>query len=283
MLGRKYQGLTEAVEEYLLALGLHGHSEATRSYYTYILRRLATELKDSRTDIKTDRLQAYLRKLSGSSICSASFNVYAMVIKGFFNWLVDSGKIEVNPLATIHFHAPPWHPIPPFTQAEIQRLIKAATAPLEKVTLLLLLDTGLRVSELARLRLENIDLRKNEIRVLGKGGRWRTVALNNGPRVALLQYFKNQAQENGLLWPEGWDRQKVARLLDGVGRRAGVSRVFPHRFRHTFSCYFILETNDPLALQQISGWTSLAMVQRYTAWVQAQRALKVHRQHSLVA
>jgi len=282
MFGGKSESLSAAVEAYLLALKLEGRSEGTRRYYRYILRRLARDLKDAPvTSVKVEHLHQHLRRLGDSGISSASLTVYCTVVKRFFGWLAEQGKIKDSPLAGMHIHAAPWHPTPPFTKDEIRRLLKAATAPIEKVVLLLLLNTGLRVSELVGLEVEDIDLRRNEIKVVGKGNKQRIVALHAGPKAALREYFKSQA--DGLLWPEGWDRQKVARLLDDIGRRAGVSRVFPHRFRHTFSCYWSLETNDLLALQQICGWSSLAMVQRYTAWVQEQRALDVHKKHSLVA
>jgi len=280
MFGGKSESLSAAVEAYLLALKLEGRSGGTRRYYRYILRRLVRDLKDPPvTSVKVEHLHQHLRRLGDSGICSASLAVYCTVAKRFFGWLAEARKIKDNPLAGMHIHAAPWHPTPPFTKDEIQRLLKAATVPIEKVVLLLLLNTGLRVSELTGLTLEDIDLKRNEIKVLGKGNKQRIEALHPGPKAALREYLKVQA--DGLLWPEGWDRQKVARLLDEIGRRAGVSRVFPHRFRHTFATAFLRETGDALALKYLLGHSSMMMVERYVSYEEAHRALDVHKKHAV--
>jgi len=279
MIGKRRESLSAVVEAYLLALKLESRSEGTRRYYRYILCRLARDLKDpSVTSVKVEHLHQHLRRLGDSGISSASLTVYCTVVKRFFGWLAEQGKIKDSPLANMHIHAAPWHPTPPFTKEEIQRLLKAATAPIEKVVLLLLLNTGLRVSELTGLEVEDIDLRRNEIKVIGKGNKQRIEALHPGPKAALREYLK--VQTDGL-WPEGWDRQKVARLLDDIGRRAGVSRVFPHRFRHTFATAFLRETGDALALKYLLGHSSMMMVERYVSYEEAHRALDVHKKHAV--
>jgi len=178
---------------------------------------------------------------------------------------------------------PPWTPVPPFTQDECRRLLSAARSPLEKAVVLLLLDTGVRASELAILQLGDVNLALNELTIPGKGGKQRKLALNPRPRKALLAYFAAQAGVNGLLWPSGFDRKKLAYLLDKIGHRAGVNRVFPHRFRHTFACHLLAATGDGLALKKLLGHSSMTMVLRYTESKEGDRALEVHKKHPLVA
>ncbi|GAG07395.1 unnamed protein product, partial [marine sediment metagenome] len=82
-------------------------------------------------------------------------------------------------------------------------------------------------------------------------------------------------------WPSHWNRKHLAYLLDKLGRRAEVARVHAHRFRHTFASSFLRETGDCLALKVLLGHSSLVMTQRYTAALEAERAVEVHRQHPI--
>ena len=278
MIGRKRLRLGEAINAYLLALELEGRSGTTRRYYGYILRRLARHFGDCPVGLGGRQLQGYLGSLNASGISQATFGLYCIVIRRFFGWLLEQGQIKENPLAAMRVHAQPWHPVSPFSDDEIQRLIKAATEPMERAVVLLLLDCGLRASELTGLKLEDIDLAAGELQIRGKGGKERRVALNAKPRQALLAL----RQDDGLLWPEGWNRRQLATMLDRIARRANVGRCFPHRFRHTFATRLLAETGDGLALKKLLGHESMTMVLRYTESKEGDRAIEVHRQHSLV-
>lgn len=283
MLRRKHLSLSLAIEAYLLALKMEGRSKTTLYCYGYILRRLARHFQGQPvTRIKPNEAAAYLVHLAGTGIAPSTLSVYTVVLKRFFSWAVEQGHIKVSPVAGMRTHTQPWKPVAPFSEEEIRRLLQAVKTPMEKALLLLLLDTGLRASELSGLRLEDINLKTGEISVTGKGQKARKVALNPGPRKALLDYFSSQAQLNGLLWPEGWHRRRLTALLDRLGRRAKVSRVFPHRFRHTFATRFLADSGDALALKALLGHSSLMMVTRYIQAAEGARAVTVHKRHSLV-
>ena len=76
------------------------------------------------------------------------------------------------------------------------------------------------------------------------------------------------------------DRKRLERMLDRLGQRAGVSRVYPHRFRHTWATRMLQGGMDPLALKVLGGWSTLAMVERYTALIAEERAIEEHRRHA---
>lgn len=275
--------LQEAIEAYLADIALAGRAKTTQALYRGLLLRLARSVGPERhvKAIRRDDVVRYLSHLSETD-CQSYVNLNLRVFKCFFAWLVMQEEIKKSPLAGMTARDPPWAPVPPFTPDECQRLLRATCSHLEQLVVLVLLDTGLRASELCSLRLSDVDLQANELTIQGKGGKRRRVALNPRPHKALLAYLAEGEQVDGLLWPKGWKRQQLAYLLDKLGSRARVTRCHAHRFRHTFACYWALETNDLLALQQICGWESLAMVQRYTAWVAAHRALDIHKQHSVI-
>lgn len=280
---KRSTSFAEAVQGYLDTIALAGRANSTQSLYRGLLLRLARVLSPERhvKTIRRDDVVRYLSRLSEND-SQSYINLNLRVFKSFFAWLVTEREIRENPLASMTAKDPPWTPVPPFTPNECQRLLNAADSSLEQLIVVLLLDTGLRASELTGLQLENIDLDLNELVIQGKGGKQRRVALNPKPRKALLAHLVNRAQVDGLLWPEGWKRQQLAYLLDKLGRRAGVTRCHAHRFRHTWASAFLRETGDALALKALLGHSSLIMVERYTAALEGERSVQVHKRHSVI-
>lgn len=272
----------QAVAAYLAALAAGGHAKTTLLSYRSVFGRLARGLGEGRNirHVTTADLNAYLADLRERMKSPSSPSLTARIFKGFFRWLTETGEIGANPMIPIRPHRSPWNPVPPYSDNEIHRLLEAATVPIERAIVALLLDTGVRVSELVGLTLEDVDLELNVLRVMGKGGKRRALALNDQPREALEAYLKEAAPRNGNLWPEGFNDRRVRTIVYRLGRVAAVPHVFPHRFRHTFASRFMAETGNALALQALMGHTSLVMVQRYIAAAQAEIALEAHRRHS---
>jgi integrase/recombinase XerD len=280
MIGRKSTSLDDCIDHYLAMLKLESRSETTRQNYARVLHRLARRFKNAPVQrLRQDALRAYLGELVDTDICPASFNFYAIVIRAFFAWLVEQGEIRRNPLADLRIHGVPDEPVMPFSDEEIKRLFAAADTPLKRLTLLLLLDCGLRAAELCGLQLSDVNLELGEIRVLGKGRKVRHLALNPAPRQALVEYLLSGAANDGSLWPAGWSRARLRHLLREMAEEAGVSHCHPHRFRHTFAMLALKGGIGELALKVLLGHSSLVMVERYVKALEGERALEVHRAH----
>jgi integrase len=276
--GEAEPSLQEEISAYLAGLRLVGRTQATCKYYADILGRLADRF-DGRppSELGQGELRAYLGELS-ERVAPASMNIYIIVIRGFFGWLVNEGQILINPLGGLKVHGVPAPLVERFSDEEIARLERAAQTPLERAILFLLLDTGLRAAELIGLRLEDIDFDLGEIRVHGKGNKLRRVALNERPRQALEKYLTGQAITEGSLWPDDWTYHKLGHLLRDLGRRAKVSDVHAHRFRNTFAMLCLRKGMGEIALATLLGHKSLTMVWRYVAADQQDRALSLHRE-----
>jgi site-specific recombinase XerD len=160
-----------------------------------------------------------------------------------------------------------------FSDAELRRLLALADER-ERALVLLLFDTGLRLSELVSLRVG--DVRPDgTLHVLGKGAKERIVPLGTTARRALVRYLGTRARASaidplftgrqGALSQRG-TQQAIARL----GRRAGVgTRCSPHTFRHTFAHGYLVNGGDVFSLQQILGHATLDMVRRYVTLSEA--------------
>lgn len=274
--------LQEAINAYVASLLATGHSKGTIETYQTILRCLAKKLRQAGSieAITAAELTHYLAGLRERTLSPAYISLCGRIVKGFFTWLVEAGEIKANPLAAMKPRTPPSNPVPPYSDDEIERLIGAAITPMERAAIILLVDTGMRASELAGLQRQDIDLEHGLLRVQGKGGKVRRLALNEQPRQVLEAYLASGGSQDGHLWPVGFNYQTLHYLVSQVGRRAGVPGVHPHRFRHTFASRFLAQTGNALALQALLGHSSLIMVQRYVAAAQADIALEAHREHS---
>lgn len=142
-----------------------------------------------------------------------------------------------------------------------------------------LLDTGLRASELANLRLADLHLK-----VLGKGDKERLVPFGTGAQAALAKW-RDEARpqfgqgSDGLFLDSGGNQVSVVarqEVIQRAARRACISRATCHLLRHTFATnYLVREVGDPLRLQQILSHTTLDMVATTSSWRASSKASSI--------
>jgi len=276
--------IEEAAEQFAIHLQLEGRPKTTRDNYGYVVRRLARRFPHMPVSkLKGSELHEYIAEL-GESVSHNALTCYTLELRVFFRWLVENGYMKENPLDRFRTHREPLPPVTPFTKEEAARLMEAIQTPFERAVLMLLMDCGLRASELCNLKLEDIDLRAGELIVRkGKGGKSRRLALNARPRRALVEYLRGRGQLDGLLWPAQWQRKQLSWALDKLARRAKVYRVYPHRFRHSWAIELRREGVDILVIQQLLGHSSIQMTLRYVAFCEQEIAVEVHRQHPIAS
>jgi site-specific recombinase XerD len=221
---------------------------------------------------------------------------YYRTLRAFFNWAISEGLLRENPLSNIKIKPPKEQPVEPYTRDELRRFIAVSDRDFAngdkflgsraKAIVLLFIDTGLRLSELANLKLTQVDLQRGRIIVLGKGGWERAVAFNSGAKKALWRYLafreeraKPSRTADDWLWlTEEGTRLTVAGLYVAfrrIKRRAGVnSRGAVHKLRHTFAINALRGLKDPFLLQLLLGHKSLEMTRRYTQALKIEEALE---------
>jgi integrase/recombinase XerD len=215
-------------------------------------------------------------------------------LRTFFAWVVKEEIIPASPMERI---APPIFrrdQIQPFTEEQIGTLLGAARRSLhprrDEAILLLLLDTGLRSSELCSIRHGDIEMDLRRVNVVGKGNKRRTVYFGRRAARALGQYLREQVwseeqavfcSDRGTRAGEALTRSGLQQLIERLGVAAGIqsTRCSPHTFRHTFAVSFLRNGGNVFTLQQMLGHTSLDMTNRYVAFAQADIENQ-HRQFS---
>lgn len=153
---------------------------------------------------------------------------------------------------------------------------------------MLLLDTGIRATELCELVINQVDMNNKKILIFGKGAKERIVPVSAQTAQALWKYMATRPSDlgNDLLFVSKTgsrlERDDLCRLITRLGKRAGVPNAHPHRFRHTFSINFLRNGGNMFVLQSILGHSTMSMIKKYLALAQADVEAG-HKQASSVA
>jgi site-specific recombinase XerD len=155
--------------------------------------------------------------------------------------------------------------------------------------LYILLDTGIRASELCRIKLNHVDLKNRNIYIIGKGDKERYVPFSPRTGQVLWQFITTErsgASANHPLFVtatgNAFKRRMLHERLTDICKRAGVKKPTIHRFRHTFAINYLRNGGNVYALQRILGHSTLKMVKNYLAIAQSDIDLD-HQEASPIA
>lgn len=204
-------------------------------------------------------------------------------LRGFFAWLMVEGDITINPLDGIRKPLVPPTEIAVLSPAEVRRLLatckgRSSTDRRDFALITLMLDTGLRLSEVAQLTPSDVG-EDNTLRVFGKGRKWRTVVLGSTSATALTRWIRLLPESAPTLWtgPRGAiNPSGIRRVIARRGREAGL-RLHPHQLRHTFVDSWLRNGGAEVDLARLCGWTSTRMAERYARYRADERAIAAHR------
>ncbi|HEX2975729.1 MAG TPA: tyrosine-type recombinase/integrase, partial [Bacteroidales bacterium] len=227
-------------------------------------------------EVSISEVRAFIRYSmdAGRSIKTINHNTQA--IKAFYNYLLEEGRVSISPAVRVKPLKQEKKIIQTFSPNQVEALLagcnKHTFVGLRNYTIMLtLLDTGLRVSELCGLKMQDIDRSAGLLKVMGKGSKERMVPFGASLKRILLEYLKRRGEvdnEDHVFlnqYGEQMDRYLVLRMMQDIGKKSGVSdvRVSPHTFRHTFAKNWILAGGDSFSLQKILGHTTQEMVSQY--------------------
>jgi len=278
---------SQAVDGFLLSLRSNGYSNSTIQIYKWGLSKLPDKQLAS---IRKEDLQEVFTSLYNSNLSMASIENIWIATRSFWNWAEKEFSIQ-RPDNDISKPDVPDPDIVPYAQSEIKRLLAACdytsksnthgrtsyrmrrpTAVRDKTIILVLLDTGIRVGELCRLKHGDINIQTGEIQIhpFGRGikSKPRTVYISSSTKSFAWKYTVGQEYRPGdplFITSAGnaFNRKSARLLLSRIGKRAGVNNTHPHRFRHTFAIEYLRNGGDIYTLQRLLGLSSWKMVRRY--------------------
>ena len=205
-----------------------------------------------------------------------SINNYARGVHAFYGFLAGQGMIDTNPLEKVKIPKAPERVVPTFSVRQSETLLaqpnkQTDTGYRDYALILTFLDTTARLSEIANLDIEDVDLENGYLKVMGKGGKERYIPFGNKVAKALLKYkLKHRPQPVGTnrfwLTSKGHPLSagRISKMISNFGKKAGFKRCYPHKLRHTSSVLFLRNGGDSFHLQKKLGHTSLQMTRHYS-------------------
>lgn len=282
----KYRNYLE-VEKNVSPYTVRNYTTDLVDFFDFLRRQAVASLKD----IDRNVLRDYLSDLMGRGFVKGSIARKLSAVRSFYRYLLREEMVQVNPVKDTSSPRLDRR-LPEFlTNEEMVRLIETPDlfTPLgqrDRALLELLYAAGLRVSELARLNLEQVDLDTNEIRVWGKGSKERLTLIGEPAAQALTTYINDgrltllgRKSTNALFVNRYGTRlteRSVQELLDKYARIVGIGKkIHPHMLRHTFATHMLNGGADLRVVQELLGHASLSSTQIYTH-VSKSQARKVY-------
>jgi integrase/recombinase XerC/integrase/recombinase XerD len=291
LLDKRTIPLAEIAEHYLSTCRVEGKTASTLRGYREKLSRFVRWFDGPLGDFSIETIRDYIATLQGArkwdghpfspqtdALVSPQTVVnHVRVLKAFATWLYEEQYTDTNHLARLSLPKAPRKLIEVLSQEEVARLLHAcesdgALGCRDLCIVMLLLDTGLRRSEIVSLRVGDVHLDDQWLMVKGKGQKERQVPF--GGRVAtLLRRYIRQDRDNPLgrdelfltIEGEPVSLNTVSMLFTRLRRRSSIARLHPHLLRHTFATYYLVAGGDVFTLQNILGHTTLEMTRRYVA------------------
>jgi integrase/recombinase XerD len=195
--------------------------------------------------------------------------------KAFFNWCYQEELMDTNPVTRLKSPKAPKRMTPAFTDEYVQKMLATCDTSTPKgfrdyIILLLLLDTGVRLAEIATLTIDNIQ--EGYIKVFGKGRREREIGLHPEMSKMLWKYVhkyrkSNDPGERALFIGQrgSMSRSGIEQVVKGIQKKAGLEhvKVTPHVFRHTHSKVYMENGGDLLKLSRELGHSSIQVTRIY--------------------
>jgi integrase/recombinase XerC len=243
---------------------------------------------DDPAEVTRAHVQSFQAWMIQTRSASTALNKHK-ALQQFFKWLeVDEEEIDQSPMRRIRQPKTPTCLIPVIRDEDTKRVLaacggKSFVQRRDEAIIRMLANTGARLSEVANLDLEDVDLALATVLYNGKGAKQRRVRL--GPRTAraLSRYLRVRNHHRGAESPRLWlaAHGPVPLAANGIkimlrrrGRQAGVSNVHAHRWRHTYAHEWKLAGGDTGDLMLLLGWASDDMPRRYGASAAAERAMQ---------
>ncbi|MBC8213305.1 MAG: tyrosine-type recombinase/integrase [Candidatus Marinimicrobia bacterium] len=244
-------------------------------------------------------IQLHLQKLSRNKLSAKTVARHLSTLKSFFEFNFRFNIINSNPARSIKAPKIP-KTLPHYLrEKEAKNLMKLPLSNTldgckEIVILELFYSTGIRISELVNIKLQDIGLESNEIRIFGKGKKERIVVFGNFTQTALKNYLYQMSKNTRKLNSEYlFPRERLSKRLN-TPEHISISKVFklvkhylklltgdehlsPHSLRHTFATHLLERGADLMSVKDLLGHSSLSSTQIYTH-VQIEKMRKIYKQ-----
>lgn len=270
----------EMVEDYLVELEIRNYSKNTLKTYKSVINGFINFLKDE-NKLFTDKdflrsFKRYIQKLKRDQTVTQNYiYLVTVAVKKFleFNKLFFLDEIE-SPKRTKSLPKS-------LNEKEVKDLIDSVTwdeskdktikfKVRDKLILTILYSSGLRISELINLKINDIDIDERTMRIRGKGDKDRVVLFDETTKELILKYISIRENESEYLILNRFNKPISAKyiqlMIKKYGEKANITKTLtPHVLRHSFATHLLKNGVDIRVIQQLMGHTSLSTTQIYTS------------------
>ena len=248
---------------YLATRKTEGLSDKTLKSYGRTLGRFAHIMRRNVKDITAMDIRMYLARYSKTSVKNSTIATHTDILRGFFNWLENEEYISKSPMKKIKSPKLEKRIREALTKEEFEILRMGAKTLRQKALLELIYSTGCRLEEVEKMKKQDIDWQRLQIRVIGKGNKERIVYINATCYVHLRKYMMSRLDNSDAVLvterkpfrPMG--RRAIQREIKKIMEQSGLNKnVYPHLIRHTFATHMINAGMDLSILQEILGHES---------------------------
>jgi integrase/recombinase XerD len=293
------ESLSPHIDSFLTMIAVEkGLAKNTVEAYSRDLLRLSQFLigqgVESWEEAETLHLRSYVSALRRQGLSARSIARHIVTVRQFYGFLETEGVLNGNPLPPLHLVASGRKLPQTLSGDDVRKLLAQPNSrePLglrDQAMLELLYATGLRVSELIGLQMQQINFQGNFLTVKGKGSKVRAVPFGKWARKKLLDYIQGARLQLSKRRPNAFvfinrsgrplTRQRFWKLIRGHALAAGIEkRVTPHTLRHSFATHLLEGGADLRSVQSMLGHADISTTQIYTH-VNGARLKDVHRRH----
>lgn len=275
----------EYLEMFLHAKQVEGLSERTLSYYRSSVSHMLLSVKTPVRKMTTEQIREYLASYQRINNCGkATVDNIRRNISSFFTWLEEEDHILKSPVRRIHKIKSKLTVKEVISDEDIERLRDNCEVSRDVAIIDMLYSTGMRVGELVRLDIRDINFDERECVVYGKGGKERKVYFDARTKLHLENYIASRDDDNPALFvtldaPHA--RLKISGVeirLRELGRRLDIHNIHPHKFRRTMATRAIDKGMPIEQVQKILGHSQIDTTMHY-AIVNQNNVKAAHRKY----
>lgn len=248
---------------------IEGLSDSTIKNRFYILRELDNYIQKSYDKITVSDLRMYImhkqEKLNATSI-----NNIIGQIKPFFQWLQDEEYITTNPCRKLKRTKQPIRLIHAMSTIDLEKLRVSCENDRDRALIEFACATGMRISEIVKTNIEDLDMANNRLKTIGKGNKEREILFSDKTKFYLERYLASRADDNKALFVsvrKPYDRigsRAMQKTIKKIKEKANIkSKVTPHVLRHTMATKMIEGGADITTVQFLLGHDNVTTTQIY--------------------
>lgn len=267
-------GLPELVKVYLVCKKMAGLSEATLGGYKTILTVFFREINKSPQLVTANDIRLFLyRYQEDKKVSMRTIDKYREYVVRFFAWAHTEGYLQTNPASNITAIKYEEKPREALSQVELEYIRMACVTDRERAIVEFLYSTGARVSELTKLKRNDIDWYEKSVHLFGKGKKHRTSFLNAKAEVALKRYLDSREDDCDSLFVterkpyRGIQKDGIERIIRMISERVEAQvgkHVTPHVFRHTTATSALQSGMAIADISKLLGHESIDTTMIYT-------------------